>query len=90
MHFERKQLEGSPLLTGIDYPAMIAAMLAAQSKSRIAASQIDHDVTRDIENCPEQAITMLMQAHPGWRVAAGVLCGSFHPGVAALINANSL
>jgi hypothetical protein len=31
-----------------------------------------------------------MQARPGWRAAAGVLEGSFHPGIAGMINANSL
>lgn len=67
---------------------MVAQLFAIQSGSATAAAQIHHEVARRIADSPEQALAMLMQARPGWRAAAGALRGSFHPGVAALINAN--
>ncbi len=74
----------------IDFSIMVAGLLAGQTISSSATAQIHHDVARSIANAPEQAIATLMQARPGWRAAAGVLGGSFHPGVAALVNANGL
>jgi hypothetical protein len=74
----------------LDFSTMVAGVLASQSRSTAATAQIHHDVARSIADSPEQALATLMQARPGWRAAAGVLGGSFHPGVAARVNANGL
>ncbi len=73
-----------------DYPAMMASLLASQNASPAAAAQVHHDVTRRIANSSEEALATLMQAKPGWRAAAGVLQGSFHPRIAEFVGNNGL
>ncbi len=69
---------------------MMASLLTAQAGSATSTAQIHHDVARRIAHSREEAMAMLMRANPGWRAAAGVLEGSFHPGVARLVGDNSL
>lgn len=90
MFAEHKQFQVSASDAKIDHRAMIMAMIAAQGASPAAAAQIHHDVARNIADCQKDAMATLMQARPGWLAAAGVLEGSFHPGIAEMINANSL
>lgn len=91
MHVERKKLQSSRAGAVLpDYATMVASLLASQSVSAAAIAQVHHNVARSIENAPEQALATLMQARPGWRAAAGVLGGSFHRGIARMVNANSL
>lgn len=85
-HNALKQPHGS---APVDCRALIASLCVSQSASFTAAAQVHHDVARSIEDSQQNAIATLMQARPGWRAAAGVLGGSFHPGVAARIHANS-
>ncbi len=89
------QIEHSLILKGaqptpVEFPAMMAGLLTAQAGSATVAAQIHHDVARRIAHSREEAMATLMQANPGWRAAAGVLEGSFHPGVARLVGDNSL
>lgn len=74
--------------TPIEFPAMVAGMLAAQAGSPTAAAQIHYDVARHVADSSEEAMATLMQARPGWRAAAGALHGSFHARVATLVGAN--
>ena len=74
----------------VEFPAMMASVLATQSASAAAAAQVHHDVARRIADSSEQALTTLMQAKPGWRAAAGVLRGSFNPRVAEIAGDNRL
>lgn len=89
MNLEHKALKQAHDGAPVDYRAVIASLFVNQGASLTAAAQVHHDVAKSIEDCQQDAIATLMQARPGWRAAAGVLGGSFHPGVAALINANS-
>lgn len=89
------QIEHGLILEGaqpapIDFRAMMAGLLTAQAASATVAAQIHHDVARRIAHSREEALATLMQADPGWRAAAGVLEGSFHPGVATLVGDKSL
>lgn len=89
------QIEHGLMLRGakpapVEFSAMMAGLLTAQRGSATVAAQIHHDVARHIAHSREEALAMLMQANPGWRAAASVLEGSFHPGVARLVGDNSL
>ena len=86
MHFELHRLD-EHAATGVhrDYRAMVAGLVAVQSASAAAQAQMHHNVTRSIDSCQEQAIVTLLQARPGWRAAASILQGSFHPGIVPLI-----
>lgn len=89
------QIEHKLILKGaqpapVEFPTMMAGLLTAQAGSATVAAQIHHDVARGIAHSREEAMATLMQANPGWRAAAGVLKGSFHPGVARLLGDNSL
>ena len=85
---EHQPIPKATELSLIEFPAMMASLLAAQAGSPAAAAQIDHDVARHVGDCREEALATLMQARPGWRAAVGVLEGSFHPRVARLVGAN--
>lgn len=82
---EQQFILPSAVTAPIEFPAVVAALLAAQAASATAAAQIHHDVARHVAHSSEQALTILMQARPGWRAAAGALQGSFHPHVATLV-----
>ena len=89
------QIDHGSILKGarpapVEFPVMIANLLATQCQSPAAAAQIHHDVTCRIAHSREEALTTLIQAQPGWRAAAGVLEGSFHAGVAKLVRDNCL
>jgi len=90
MYVEQKLIQGAAAPLPIDYPAMVATLLALQCTGAVASAQIDHDVARSIAHSRQDAIVALMQAQPGWKAATGVLGGSFHRGVAALIGANGM
>jgi len=90
MRIDHKLLKIPAEAAAIDYPGLMAGILASQALSCSATAQIHHDVGRSVADAPQQAIATLIQARPGWRAAAGALGGSFHPGVAALVSANGL
>lgn len=72
----------------VDFPVLVASLVATQSASATAAAHTHHHVGRAIRGCQEQAIVTLLQAKPGWRAAATALHGSFHPAIAGLVGAN--
>jgi hypothetical protein len=90
MHIEHKSFQAVHADVPVDHRSLMSAMIATQGASQAAAAQIHYNVARNIAHSHEDAIVTLMQARLGWRAAAGVLEGSFHPGVAGLIHANGL
>ena len=89
MHADMRSHEDSDTAAvPVEFPLLVATLVAAQSASPTAAAHTHHQVGRTIGGCPEQAIVTLLQARPGWRAAAAALGGSFHPGVAPMIADN--
>lgn len=90
MFAEHKRFQIAPCDAGIDHRALVTAIVSAQAASPTAVAQVHHDVVRNIADRHKDALATLMRARRGWQAAAGMLEGSFHPGVAGLINANRL
>lgn len=90
MRIEHQSLLGQAQPVAADFPAMVATMLVSQAGTPTASAQIHHDVARRVAHSREEAIATLMQVRPGWRAAAGALGGSFHPGIAAQLDAKGL
>lgn len=87
MHAEMQPGDsGKTTEIAVEFPLLMATLMATQSASPSAAAHTHHMVSRAIGGCPEQAIATLLQARPGWRAAAEALGGSFHPGIAPLID----
>jgi hypothetical protein len=87
-HIQFKQAGAIP--APMDHATLVTSLLAAQSASATAIANTHYQVSRSIDSDTEQAIVTLLQGNLGWRAAAAVLNGSFHPGIAPLIVANTL
>jgi hypothetical protein len=90
MKIDHQSLMQAATPVPVDFPAMVASTLASQIGSPAAIAQIHHDVACSVADSREDAMATLMQVQPGWRAAAGVLGGSFHPRVAAQLGAKGL
>lgn len=75
--------DAEPAPPPLEYTHLVAALAAAQASSRTAAVETWLVAGRAAPATPLAALVDLLTAAPGWRRAAAVLEGSFHPAIAA-------